>query len=517
MITIRRALVSVFDKTGLPELGRALAAAGVEVLSTGGTARTLGEAGVAVVPVERVTGFPECLDGRVKTLHPKIHAGILADRGKTSHVNEVRELGAGLIDLVVVNLYPFEETGETPGAGRSALIEKIDIGGPTLLRAAAKNSDHVVVVCDPADYPAVIEGIGGGGISEDLSRRLARKVFARTAAYDGAIAARLQAEDPAGEAVPWPERLPLSLTRVAALRYGENPHQAGAFYRPGGLPPSGLAALRQLQGKELSYNNYLDMEAAYGLVNAFAESAAVVVKHLNPCGVGFAGDAEAAYRRALAADPVSAFGGIVALNRPLTAAAAKAMSETFLEVIIAPAVVEGAGEALAKKKNLRVVEAAPGASPSGPEIRSVSGGWLLQSPDRPHGDTRRECVTQRAPTAEEMRALERAWVMVRYAKSNAIVIADRDGMLGLGCGQTNRVDAVRQAAERAHRFEGAHKAAVLASDAFFPFRDGPDAAAAAGVSAIIQPGGSVRDEEVIAAADGHGLAMVFTGRRSFRH
>jgi len=516
MIRIRRALVSVSDKTGLPELGRALAGAGVQVISTGGTAAALREAGVEVIPVDAVTSFPECLDGRVKTLHPKIHAGVLADRSKPEHLEQVRELGVELIDLVVVNLYPFESAGEREGISDAELIEQIDIGGPTLLRAAAKNAEHVVAVCDPADYGTVIEGLGPDGVAPEVSRALGAKVFVRTAAYDGAIAARLGASVPApGKGLP--ERLPLSLQRVASLRYGENPHQQGAVYRPAGLAAAGLAALRQLQGKELSYNNFLDMQAAFGLVHAFPEAAVVVVKHLNPCGVGFDEDAERAYRRALAADPLSAFGGIVALNRPLTAAAAAAMKETFLEVIVAPRVEPGAREVLGTKKNLRVVEASPAPPPLGLELRAVAGAWLVQTPDGEAGDTGRKTATRRAPTEAEARALERAWIMVRHAKSNAIVIGALDGIVGLGCGQTSRVDAVKQAAERARRAELPDGVRVLASDAFFPFRDGIDAAAEAGATAVIQPGGSVRDEEVIAAADEHGMAMVFTGRRSFRH
>ena len=522
MIVIRRALISVSDKTGLDALGRALAKAKVEVLSTGGTAAALREAGVVVRDVASVTGFPECLDGRVKTLHPKIHAGLLADRSNPKHLEEARSLGVELIDLVVVNLYPFEKVAEEEGKGWSDLIKQVDIGGPTMLRAAAKNSDHVVAVCDPSDYPIVIEALETGGMSSEASRALAVKVFRRTAAYDGIIAARLGREigsDRSSEEIEdaLPERFDVPLLRVSTLRYGENPHQEGALYRPANAPASGLAALKQLQGKELSYNNYLDMQAAYGLVSAFTEGAAVVVKHLNPCGVGFDENMERAYRRALAADPVSAFGGIVALNLPLTESAAMAMGEIFLEVIVAPRIEPEAARALAGKKNLRLVEAMPAPPPLGIEIRSVSGGWLVQTPDGEAGDTERKTVTRRAPTESETRALERAWVIVRHARSNAIVIADEQGIVGLGSGQTSRVDAVDQAGQKATRGEVVPGLRVLASDAFFPFRDGIDAAAKAGVSAIIQPGGSVKDAEVIAAAEEHGIAMVFTGRRSFRH
>jgi phosphoribosylaminoimidazolecarboxamide formyltransferase/IMP cyclohydrolase len=517
MIKIQRALISVSDKTGLEELGGALAEAGVEVISTGGTAARLREAGVRVTGVSEVTGFPECLDGRVKTLHPKIHAGVLADRGNAEHRATIADLEVGLIDLVVVNLYPFEEAARRSDLAWGGLIEEVDIGGPTLLRAAAKNSDHVVVVCDPADYSRVIHALKEGGMPRAEARALGAKVFARTAAYDGIIAARLGRESASESATGLPGRMAFSLERAASLRYGENPHQLGGLYRPAGTPPQGLAALRQLQGKELSYNNYLDMDAAFGLANAFSLGTCVVVKHLNPCGVGFSEDQEAAYRRALAADPLSAFGGVVALNRPLTVEAARAMKEIFLEVIVAPGIESGAREVLGKKKNLRLVEATPDGPPLGVVVRSVAGGWLVQSPDGTEGDDQRETVTRREPTAEERAALERSWVMVRHAKSNAIVIGSEDGIVGLGCGQTSRVDAVKQAAERAARADLPSGVRVLASDAFFPFRDGIDAAAEAGASAVIQPGGSVRDEEVIQAADEHGLAMVFTKRRSFRH
>ena len=524
MIVIRRALISVSDKTGLDAFGRALAKAKVDVLSTGGTAMALRESGVTVRDVASVTGFPECLDGRVKTLHPKIHAGLLADRSNPKHLEEARSLGVGLIDLVVVNLYPFEKVAEEHGKEWADLIKQVDIGGPTMLRAAAKNSDHVVAVCDSNDYPIVIEALEKGGMTPEASRRLAVKVFRRTAAYDGIIAERLgrevrakSAEDRQETYDELPERFDVPVVRVASLRYGENPHQMGALYRPAGVVPAGLAALNQLQGKELSYNNYLDMQAAYGLASAFKEGTVVVVKHLNPCGVGFDENMERAYRRALAADPVSAFGGIVALNRPLTEAAAMAMGEIFLEVIIAPRIEPDAARALAGKKNLRLVEATPAGPPLGIEIRSVSGGWLVQTPDGEAEDTERKTVTKRAPTESETRALERAWVIVRHARSNAIVVGDEQGIVGLGSGQTSRVDAVDQAGQKATRGQVPPGLRVLASDAFFPFRDGIDAATKAGVSAIIQPGGSVKDAEVIAAADEHGIAMVFTGRRSFRH
>ncbi len=516
MIRIRRALVSVSDKTGLDVLGRALTRAGVTVISTGGSAACLRESGTEVTEVSEITGFPECLDGRVKTLHPVIHAGILADRSKPAHMEQLVQLNVEPIDLVVVNLYPFETVAARTDVPLAELIEEIDIGGPTLLRAAAKNSEHVVVVCDPEDYGRVI-GHLEKGVPVPLARELALKVFRRTGSYDGSITERLGPLIDPPEAPVLRERIPLSLSRVASLRYGENPHQEGALYRPAGSAPHGLAALRQHQGKALSYNNYLDLDAAYRLAGAFGEPAAVIVKHLNPCGVGFHADMEQAYRRALAADPLSAFGGIVALNRPLTAAAAGAMQEIFLECIVAPSVEPAALEILGRKKNLRVVEAEVSGPPLGLEIRPVAGGWLVQTPDGERGDVERAVVSRREPTPEEAAALETAWIMCRHAKSNAIVLGAGDGMVGLGCGQTSRVDAVKQAADRAARAELPSGTRVLASDAFFPFRDGIDAAAAAGATAIIQPGGSVKDDEVIAAANEHGLAMVFTGRRSFKH
>jgi len=514
MIRIRRALVSVYDKTGLETLGAALAGAGVEVVSTGGTAERLRATGANVLDVGDVTGFPECLDGRVKTLHPAIHAGVLADRTRESHRAQLERLGISGIDLVVVNLYPFEDVSERPGTTHAERIEQIDIGGPTVLRAAAKNAGSVVPVCDPADYPEIIAALGADGVAPERSRALAAKVFLRTAAYDAAIARAL---DPELTGRGLPSRLPLGLKEAASLRYGENPHQHGKLYRPAGVPPEGFAALEQFQGKELSYNNYLDLDAAYRLATAFEHPAAVVVKHQNPCGVGFHHAMDAAFARALDADPVSAFGGVVALNRALTRAAAERMAERFLEVIAAPEVEPAALDVLGRKKNLRVVRARAAAPPWNVEIRAVMGGWLVQTPDGPGGDTERRTATRRAPTDTERLALERAWIMVRHVRSNAIVLGDTGGILGLGCGQTNRVDAVSHAAARRAAARVAPDCVVLASDAFFPFRDGIDAAARAGATAVIQPGGSVRDEEVIAAADEHGMAMVFTGRRSFRH
>ena len=514
MIKVKRALISVTDKTGIESLGQGLHQAGVEILSTGGTAAKLRDSGVDVVDVSDVTQFPECLDGRVKTLHPNVHAGILADRSNTNHLDQLTQLGVKGIDLVVVNLYAFEKTAEQDGVTRSRLIESIDIGGPTMLRAGAKNADHVAVVCDPADYEQILSAIREGGIPVELSHRLAAKVFRQTAAYDSAISGALSSRD------HWaglPERLPVGLVKTKSLRYGENPHQKAALYRPGGLQAEGFAGLDQLQGKELSYNNFLDMHAAYGLAVDFKEPACVIVKHQNPCGVGFNRDMASAFSRALDADRVSAFGGVVALNQTLTAAAAEAMTQLFLEVIVAPEVDDGALAVLGKKKNLRVVRVQPSGTPGGMEIRPVMGGWLLQTSDSSHGDSERNVVTERKPTDAENRALEHAWTMVRHVRSNAIVLGDENGILGLGSGQTNRVDAVAHAHQRMEANHVNPSVVVLASDAFFPFRDGLDNAAKAGVTALIQPGGSVRDEEVIAAANEHNIAMVFTGRRSFRH
>ncbi len=521
MMRPRRALLSVSDKAGLVELGQALAAAGVELVSTGGTHRELSAAGLKVREVAELTGLPEMLDGRVKTLHPAVHGGILARRDVADHRAALDQHGIGAIDLVVVNLYPFEATVAS-GAEFDACVEQIDIGGPALIRAAAKNHAHVAVLTYPADYAALAEAVAGPGIPADLRRHLAAKAFARTAAYDAAIAGWFAGE--AGALLP--ERLSLTGTRAHDLRYGENPHQQAAFYADGTVRP-GAATARQLQGKELSYNNLNDTDAAYELVAEFGPPAIVIVKHANPCGVAEGLTLATAYDRALTCDPVSAFGGIVAANRPIDGETAHAIARVFAEVVIAPGVTPEAREVFATKKNLRVLEAGGLPDPSAPglNIRSIAGGLLVQGRDT--GRIAAEglrVVTQRAPTEDELADLLFAFRVAKHVKSNAIVYARDRATVGIGAGQMSRVDSARIAAMKAR--EAAEKAgwtqpltvgSVVASDAFFPFADGLVSAVEAGARAVIQPGGSIRDEEVIAAADEAGIAMVFTGQRHFRH
>ncbi len=526
MVRIRRALVSVSDKRGLDELGRALARHGVEVLSTGGTARLLRDAGVAVTEVADYTGAPEILDGRVKTLHPKIHGGLLG-RPTDAHRAEMQKHGIGEIDLVVVNLYPFAETIARPGVTLAEAIENIDIGGPSMIRSGAKNHERVAVVVDPADYPVLVGEMdeNAGAVSAATRFRLARKAFAHTAGYDGTIANFLTALPPdAGEQQagawpsPFPEVLTLQWVGGQVLRYGENPHQQAAFYRaPRVIGPS-VASAQVLQGKELSYNNLVDLDAALELACEFPRPAAAIIKHTNPCGAACADDVASAYAKARACDPTSAFGGVVAVNRPVDEAFARALGETFLECVIAPGFSDGARAELAKKKNLRLLAYSTATGeriPGGLQVRTIPGGALVQTRDAelvPARDAK--VVTKRAPTEAELRALDFAWRVAKHVKSNAIVLARDEVTVGVGAGQMSRVDSVKLAVQKA---QSPTAGCVLASDAFFPFRDGPDAAAAAGVTAIIQPGGSVRDQEVIAAADEHDVAMVFTGMRHFRH
>ena len=526
VIKIARALISVSDKRGLPELGRALAAAGVELLSTGGSARALREAGVAVTEVSRHTGFPEIMDGRVKTLHPKLHGGILARRDLAAHREAMTAHGIAPIDLVVVNLYPFRETLAS-GAPRETCIENIDIGGPALIRAAAKNHDFVAVLTDPADYAELGDAIRRrGGSDLALRRHLAARAYAHTAAYDAAIAGWMAAEE--GE--PFPAQLTFAGRRSAVLRYGENPHQKAAFYRADGGPVEarpGVATAEQLQGKALSYNNLNDTDAAFELAAEFDQPAVAIIKHANPCGVAVAQSQQAAYLKALACDPVSAYGGIVALNRTLDAATAAEFAKLFLEVVIAPAVEDEARARLAEKKNLRllVTGAMPDPAAPGMTIKSLAGGFLLQSRDDGRLEARQlKVVTKRAPSAQELSDLLFAFRVAKHVKSNAIVYARDGATVGVGAGQMSRVDSARIAALKASEAakaagESASRTAgcVVASDAFFPFADGLLAAAEAGATAVIQPGGSLRDDEVIAAADEAGLAMVFTGIRHFRH
>jgi phosphoribosylaminoimidazolecarboxamide formyltransferase/IMP cyclohydrolase len=516
MLSARRALLSVSEKRGLAEFAAGLARLDIEILSTGGTHRHLEEQGIPVSAVSAVTGFPEILDGRVKTLHPRVHGGILADRSRAAHLAQLQEHGIAPIDLVAVNLYPFERTAGSDAA-LGDVVEMIDVGGPAMVRAAAKNFAHVTVVVDPDDYPQVLAALEGseGAVPEPLRRRLALKAFRHTQAYDAAVAAWLETQTARAGEDRFPHHLRLELVRDLEPRYGENPHQPAAVYRPA-AGPGLLGGLRQLQGKELSWNNLLDADAARKLVALFEEPTVAIVKHNNPCGVGRGSDPLAAYERALATDPVSAFGSIVALNRPADRALAQAMAELFVEVLIAPAIDAGAQEVFAAKKGLRLLECPPYApAPGAVELRSVDGGFLAQAPDAlPDDPAAWTCPTRRQPEEEERRALRFAWDVCRYVKSNAIVVANPEQTVGIGAGQMSRVDACRLAIEKA-RLPLAGCAA--ASDAFFPFADGLEVLAAAGITAVAQPGGSKRDDEVVAAADARGVAMLFTGTRHFRH
>jgi phosphoribosylaminoimidazolecarboxamide formyltransferase/IMP cyclohydrolase len=518
---IQRAILSVTDKTGLVDFARQLAGLGIELVSTGGTAKLLRESGVAVKDISELTGFPEMLDGRVKTLHPKVHGGILHRRENPAHTAAVAEHGIQPIDMVVVNLYAFEKTAAKPGVAFEELIENIDIGGPSMIRSAAKNFHDVAVVTSPADYPAITEELArsGGALSLETKWRLAQKAFATTAAYDSAIASTLEGipditSPQLAISESFPQTLRLSFQKTLDLRYGENPHQKAAMYSDGsGL---GVANARQLQGKELSYNNIVDLQAAWDLAQEFdPQDAAVcaIIKHTNPAGCATGKTLAGAYKRALECDPVSAFGGVIGVNRPIDGEAAEEMHKLFLEVIAAPGFDEAAKARFATKKNLRLVEVK--AAPQKWTLKNVSGGILLQDNDvRPLQDVDLKVVTRRAPTPEEIRALLFAWKVCKHVKSNAIVYA-RDGQtVGVGAGQMSRVDSAKIGAMKAQL---ALKGTVAASDAFFPFPDGVEEIAKAGATAIIQPGGSQRDPEVIAAADRLGLAMLFTGVRHFRH
>ena len=515
---VRRALLSVSDKTGLVELARGLHALGTELLSTGGTARSLRDAGLPVRDVSEVTGFPEIMDGRVKTLHPKIHGGLLGREGTDDAV--MAEHGIALIDLLVVNLYPFAQTVAKPDCRYDDAIENIDIGGPAMLRAAAKNHARTSVVVDPADYDALLEALKAGGSSAAQRRAWAAKAYAHTAAYDGQIAMWLspRAGDPAAPEA-WPRTFHASLQLASALRYGENPHQRGALYVEAGAGEGIVATARVLQGKELSYNNLADADAALECVKAFDAPACVIVKHANPCGVALAADLVTAYDRAHAVDPTSAFGGIIAFNRELDAAtAAEILKRQFVEVVIAPAIAADALAHLARKPNVRVLACGELRPAGGLEYKRIAGGLLLQDADTDAlAAAELKVVSQRAPTAAELRDLLFAWKVAMYVKSNAIVYARDLQTVGIGAGQMSRVVSAKIAGLKAAEAGLQVPGSVMASDAFFPFRDGIDAAAGAGIAAVIQPGGSMRDNEVIAAADEHGMAMIFTGRRHFRH
>ena len=530
-----RALLSVSDKTGIVDLGRGLAARGFEIVSTGGTARALSEAGLAVTNVSDITGFPEMMDGRVKTLHPAVHAGILARRDHPDDLSAARALGIAPIDVVAVNLYPFERTAARRDVSFDDLVEQIDIGGPSMVRAAAKNFTGVLVVIDPRDYPRVLEQIDAGPTLA-FRYELMRKAFEHTGAYDTAIANTLAGITLAGDAFergPYhvlSHRLTLSFEKIKDLRYGENPHQPAAWYvdRGASSQPAGLGGASILQGKELSYTNLLDLDAAARIVLEFNEPAAAVIKHTNPCGVATGASAADAYVRAREADPLAAYGGIVAVNRPIDRATADAIASTFIEAVIAPGLELDAREVLQRKPNMRVIVAA--LDPEliyGVDLRSVLGALLVQLPDRviearqPWGEGSTfegiKVVTRRAPSADEWEALRFAWRVCAHVKSNTVIFTDARRTLAIGAGQMSRVDAVNVAIMKAGAAERSLAGSVAASDAFFPFRDGLDAVAAAGATAVIQPGGSVRDAEVIAAADDHDMAMVLTGRRHFRH
>ncbi|MBI2370853.1 MAG: bifunctional phosphoribosylaminoimidazolecarboxamide formyltransferase/IMP cyclohydrolase [Deltaproteobacteria bacterium] len=516
---IARALLSVSDKRGLVDLARALTRLGVELLSTGGTARALKEAGLPVQEVSEVTGYPEMLDGRVKTLHPKIHGAVLGLRGNPEHVRQMRAQGIAPIDLVVINLYPFEQTVARPECSLAEAVEQVDIGGPAMIRSAAKNYPDVAVVVDPDDYPAVIAELeqGQGALSLATRFGLAQKAFQRTARYDAAIANYLSALEPDGRRDPFPRTLTLQFVKRQGLRYGENPHQQAAFYAAWDAAPGSLASASQLQGKELSYNNLVDLDAALQAVAEFEEPAAVIIKHTNPCGAAVAETLAEAYRRARECDPVSAFGGVIGLNRSVDGETAREIAATFVEAVVAPGYTEEARAALQGKANLRLLAlpafGQPGAGE--PELKRVTGGLLVQERDlHVLAPVSLNAVTKRAPTEAEVRALLFAWKVCKHVKSNAIVFTTESQTVGIGAGQMSRVDSARIAVTKAAL---PLKGTVAASDAFFPFRDGLDVIAQAGAAAVIQPGGSVRDKEVIAAADEHGLAMVFTGIRHFRH
>jgi phosphoribosylaminoimidazolecarboxamide formyltransferase / IMP cyclohydrolase len=509
MPRIARVLLSVTDKTGIIDFARALSAMGAELISTGGTARMIREEGIAVRDVSEVTGFPEMLDGRVKTLHPKIAGGILAMRSNPEHMYAIEAHGIQPIDMIVVNLYRFEDVAAKAGARLEELIENIDIGGPTMLRAAAKNYQDVAVVVSPDDYDAIIAEMrsSGGELSLDTKWRLAKKVFRTTADYDTAISARLERVD-AGGALP--HDLAVRAPKLMDLRYGENPHQSAALY---GKRGQGIAGAEQLQGKELSYNNLVDLDAAWQLVNEFERPAVAIIKHTNPCGCAEQDTLAEAYRKAFEADPVSAYGGVIGINRPVDEETAKEIARTFVEAIAAPGYAPEALAVLGAKKNLRLMRVAPGADPL--VVKSISGGYLAQSADDARLDRSKAVVkTKRAPTDEEWVALDFGWKVAKHVKSNAIVYARAGQAVGVGAGQMSRVDSVKIGAMKAVL---PLAGTVVASDAFFPFADGLEEAVKNGATAFIQPGGSVRDEEVVAAADRLGVAMVFTGVRHFRH
>ena len=516
---VTRALISVSNKEGILDFARELSKLGIEILSTGGTAKLLRDGGVKVKDVSEFTGFPEMLDGRVKTLHPKIHGGLLGRRSNPEHVKQMKAHGIEPIDLVVVNLYPFEQTVAKPGCKLEEAIENIDIGGPTMLRSAAKNYTDVAVVVSPRDYGRVLEEIQKSGeVSAKTRFELCRTVFLHTARYDSAISAYLDGQVPAEEKTRFPNILTLQFEKVQNLRYGENPHQQGAFYREFGRKEPSVSNATQLQGKEMSFNNFLDANSALELVKEYDQTAAVIVKHNNPCGVAMANALAEAYRKARDCDPVSAFGGVIAFNRMVDLETAKEITATFVEVVVAPEFAPDALEELKRKKDVRLLDVGPRVTgtPEGMDMKKIVGGLIYQ--DRDLGkiaDIRSlRVATKRMPTDNEYGALAFAWKVCKHVKSNAIIFTTSDQTIGIGAGQMSRLDSVRIAVMKA---QFPLKGTVLASDAFFPFRDGLDEAAKAGVTAVIQPGGSLKDEEVIKAANEHGIAMVMTGMRHFRH
>ncbi|HEX4943526.1 MAG TPA: bifunctional phosphoribosylaminoimidazolecarboxamide formyltransferase/IMP cyclohydrolase [Usitatibacteraceae bacterium] len=515
---IQRALVSVSDKTGIVDFAAALVAQGVELLSTGGTAKLLASAGIPVIEVGDYTGFPEMMDGRVKTLHPKVHGGILARRDLPEHVAAMKEHGIPPIDMVVVNLYPFAQTVAKPGCTMDDAIENIDIGGPAMVRASAKNHAFVAIVTDPADYAGLAAKLAASGGSLGFADRyaLAAKAFSHTAEYDGMISSWLTARDESGAAREFPGRLNLQYSLAQSLRYGENPHQSAAFYVERDPARGTLSRFRQLQGKELSYNNIADADAAWECCRTFDVPACVIVKHANPCGVAIAQSPLEAYRRAFLTDPTSAFGGIIAFNRPVDGPTAEAVSKQFVEVVIAPAYDQAAKKVLAAKQNVRLLSIEAAKDFNRFDMKRVGGGLLVQTPDT-FDIAELRVVTRKKPSEAQMNDLVFAFRVARFVKSNAIVFCSNGMTLGVGAGQMSRVDSTRIAAIKAKNAGLSLVGSVAASDAFFPFRDGLDVIAREGARAVIQPGGSVRDEEVIDAANGHGMAMVFTGMRHFRH
>ncbi len=520
MAVIKQALLSVSDKAGIVEFARGLARFSVALVATGGTAKLLKDAGLKVTEIADYTGFPEMLDGRVKTLHPKVHAGILARRDVPGHMSALKGAAIPPLDLVVVNLYPFGPTVARPDCTLEEAIENIDIGGPALVRSAAKNYRHVAVVTDPADYEPLLNEMAtaDGAVGIEMRFRLAQKAFSHTAAYDGAISNYLTALDAAGKRSRFPQRLNLQFELAQPLRYGENPHQEAAFFHDGEPAPGSLGAYRQLQGKELSYNNIADADAAWECVKSFEQPACVIIKHANPCGVAVAASLTEAYRKAFATDPTSAFGGIIAFNRDLDGKTAEALAQQFVEVVIAPALASEAAHVLAQKANIRVLAVPLAQGANARDVKSVGGGLLVQTPDTVNiGADQLKIVTRARPSEAQIADLVFAWRVAKFVKSNAIVFCRNGQTLGVGAGQMSRIDSAQIAAIKAKNAGLSLQGSVVASDAFFPFRDGVDVVAKAGAGAIIQPGGSLRDEEVIAAADEHGIAMVFTGFRHFRH